>query len=117
MRPVSLATLAAAIASVAASPITCTKSKNNGGILLYGNFDWDGGWLEVYNTGGDGATFNLMFEMDCDGGGSRRFDFAMDGDHSFSNATIPYQHYLSGAIDHSIFSMDPIGPVSEGVYE
>ena len=78
--------------SASAAPVTCTKSKNNGGILLYGNADWIGGWTEVYadpdyvarrrdrgllrafsfssnGKGRDlaveaGATFGLMFEMD-----------------------------------------------------
>ena len=28
---------------VSQATVTCTKSKNDGGILLYGNFDWVGG--------------------------------------------------------------------------
>eukprot|EP00581_Thalassiosira_minuscula_P017362 CAMPEP_0183731876 /NCGR_PEP_ID=MMETSP0737-20130205/36710_1 /TAXON_ID=385413 /ORGANISM="Thalassiosira miniscula, Strain CCMP1093" /LENGTH=287 /DNA_ID=CAMNT_0025964721 /DNA_START=46 /DNA_END=909 /DNA_ORIENTATION=- len=113
-------------AVISAQPlVSCTKSKNNGGILLYGNADWVGGWIEVYaDTNPAGAMFNLMFEMDCDAcdvATCRTFDFNVtkgaDTVYSFVSQEIEYQHYLSSAIDHSIFSMDPIGPFDEGEYE
>ena len=90
--------------------ITCTKSKNNGGILLYGNADWDGGWTEVHREGGT-SSFDLMFEMDCDDP-TRTFDFEVHADGvkvdsvSFYGQEIAYTHYLSSAIDHSIFRME-----------
>lgn len=35
---------------------------------------------------------------------------------SFTGQEIPYDHYFSQAIDHSIFDVPPFGPVSEGSY-
>lgn len=116
MRPLTYAISAFALTGKMASAITCTKSKNNGGILLYGNFDWDGGWIEVHRddpTPGE-SYFDLMFEMDCDDP-SRLFDFEVykDGDASqkvesvsFYGQAIPYTHHFSPSIDHSIFRMD-----------
>jgi hypothetical protein len=95
------------------SAITCTKSKNNGGISLYGNADSDGGWLEVHRDTTGSSFFDLMFEMDCNDP-SRTFDFEVykDGDKvdsvSFTNKAVPYTHHLSSAIDHSIFRMTSI---------
>jgi len=115
MRPLTYAFSAFALAGKAFA-ITCSQSKNNGGILLYGNADWVGGWIEVHRdtpTAGE-SYFDLMFEMDCDDP-SRVFDFEVykDGDASqkvesvsFYNQPIPYDHWINNSIDHSIYSMD-----------
>eukprot|EP00957_Ditylum_brightwellii_P015099 1138752-Ditylum_brightwellii.AAC.1 len=54
------------LANHCAHAIVCTKSKNDGGVLLYGNSDWEGGWIEVHNASAYNSSFGLMFEMDCD---------------------------------------------------
>lgn len=75
---------ATTVASSAAQLVSCTKSKNNGEILLYGNLDWIGGWVEVYPSTSEGATFSLSFEMDCDAcavaATCRTFDFELYDD-------------------------------------
>ena len=93
----------------------------------YVNSDSIGGWTEVYDSSGQGAMFNLMFEMDCDAckvGTCRTFDFDLRSEngtiveaYSFTdNADISYTHWISEYIDHSIFDMDPFGPVAGGIY-
>ena len=86
------------------------------------------GWIEVYPVEGDGATFDIMWEQDCNEP-SRAFDFEMTSTTStpatspFSflytdgaGQNIPYNHYVSSAIDHSIYDSVPFGPVGEGEY-